>query len=391
MTDARMTASVTHRISETQPGLRLSVVENRADRARFVEFPYTLYKRTPHWVPPLRRDEYHRLSPRHNPFHEHADIRLWLAWVGQRVVGRVAAIDDRLHNATHGELVTWFGFFEAENEPAALALLQAVERHAVTRGSAVVRGPANPSLNDSVGLLIDAFDEDPYVLMPYNPPQYARFIAAAGFVKAKDLLAWDIDATAPLGARVQRVGLRLAARQGVSIRSVAMTRAGFDRDLEHLKAIYRAAWTDNWGFVEPTDAEIRQFALELKPVIDPEMVLFAESDGAVVGCAVAVPDLNQVLKKMNGRLLPFGLVHFLRRKSIVNRVRVLLLGVLPAYRRRGIYPLMIAELQKRAVAQGYRRAELSWTLEDNDLVNAGIEAAGGHRYKTYRLYEKPVG
>ena len=189
----------------------------------------------------------------------------------------------------------------------------------------------------------------------------------------------------------QRVSQRLAARHGVSIRSVEMTKAGFERDLENLKTIYRAAWHANWGFVPPTDAEIRQFAIELKPVIDPEMVLFAEVDGRAVGCAVAVPDLNQVLKRMNGRLFPFGLVHFLRRKSIVNRVRVLLLGVLPAFRKRGLYPLLIAELQRRAVAQGYQRAELSWTLEDNDAVNAGIEAAGGHRHKTYRLYEKPVG
>jgi hypothetical protein len=266
-----------------------------------------------------------------------------------------------------------------------------VEAHAATRGSTVVRGPANPSLNDSVGLLVDAFDQDPYVLMPYNPPQYAQFIEGAGYVKAKDLLAWDIDATAPLGGRVQRVSQRLAARHRVSIRSVDMTKAGFEQDLEHLKMIYRAAWTDNWGFVPPTDAEIRQFAIELKPVIDREMVLFAEVDGRAVGCAVAIPDLNQVLKRMKGRLFPFGLVHFLRRKSIVNRVRVLLLGVLPAFRMRGLYPLLISELQSRAVAQGYQRAELSWTLEDNDAVNAGIEAAGGHRHKTYRLYEKPVG
>jgi GNAT superfamily N-acetyltransferase len=367
------------------------VVDRQADRTRFVELPYALYARVPHWVPPLRRDEYHRLSPRHNPFHDHADMQLWLAWRAGRVVGRIAAIDDRLHNATHGERVTWFGFFEAEDESVAGALLRAVETHAASRGSAVVRGPANPSLNDSVGLLVDAFDQDPYVLMPYNPPEYAGFIEAAGFRKAKDLFAWDIDATVPIGERVQRLSQRLAARHGVSIRPVNMTKAGFDRDLEHLKTIYRAAWSDNWGFVPPTDAEMRQLAVELKPVIDPEMVLFAEINGSVVGCAVAIPDLNQVLKRMKGRLFPFGVFHFLRRRSIVTRTRVLLLGVLPASRNRGLYPLLIAELQKRAMAQGYQRAELSWTLEDNDAVNAGIEAAGGHRHKTYRLYEKPVG
>jgi GNAT superfamily N-acetyltransferase len=377
--------------SGAQDDLRLSLVESHADRTRFVELPYSLYAAMPHWVPPLRRDEHHRLSPHHNPFFEHADMQLWLASRAGRVVGRIAAIDDRLHDATHGERVTWFGFFEAEDESAARILLRAVETHAATRGSAVLRGPANPSLNESVGLLVDAFDQDPYVLMPYNPPEYARFIEAAGYLKAKDLFAWDIDATVPIGERVRRLSQRLAARHGVSIRSVNMTKAGFDQDLEHLKAIYRAAWTDNWGFVPPTDAEIRQLAIELKPVIDPEMVLFAEINGSVVGCAVALPDLNQVLKRMKGRLFPFGLFHFLRRKSIVTRTRVLLLGVLPAARNRGLYPLLITELQKRAMAQGYQRAELSWTLEDNDAVNAGIAAAGGHRHKTYRLYEKPVG
>ena len=144
------------------------------------------------------------------------------------------------------------------------------------------------------------------------------------------------------------------------------------------------------GFVPPTDAEIRQLAVELRPVLDPELVLFAERAGEPVGCAVAIPDVNQVLKRMQGRLFPFGVLHFLRRRTIIDQLRVVLLGVMPAVRRAGLYPLLIAELHHRAVARGYRRAELSWTLEDNAAVNAGIEAAGGRRHKTYRLYEKPI-
>jgi hypothetical protein len=249
-----------------------------------------------------------------------------------------------------------------------------------------VRGPANPSLNESAGLLIDGFEEDPYVLMPYNPPQYAGFIEGAGYAKIKDLLAWSLDATQPLGDRITRLADRVKRRHGIVIRTVDLGQ--FDRELATLQTIYRAAWQENWGFVPPTDAEIRQLAADLRPILDPEIALFAEIDGRAVGCAIAIPDMNQVLKRMNGRLFPFGLWHFLRRGSVINQARVLLVGVVSELRHIGLYPLLIAEIFRRGVARGYRRAELSWTLEDNDAVNAGIAAAGGVRNKTYRLYEK---
>ena len=383
-----MSVSVTHRNPQTQGDLAITLAASRRDIRQFVGLPYTLYAHDSHWVPPLRRDEHHRLSPRHNPFHDHAEVRLWLARRHGQVVGRIAAIDDRLHNETHGERVTWFGFFEAADEEAAHALLAVVEAHAVARGSAAVRGPANPSLNDSVGLLVDAFDHDPYVLMPYNPPAYVRYVEAAGYAKAKDLLAWSIDVSASPPERIIRLADRVASRNGITVRPVEI--GSFERDLAIMQGIYRAAWQDNWGFVPPTDAEIQQLAVELRPILDPEIVLFAESAGRAVGCAVAIPDVNQVLKRMRGRLLPYGVLHFLRRRTIINQVRVLLLGVVPDMRRTGLYPLLIAELHRRVLARGYRRAELSWTLEDNDAVNAGIEAAGGRRHKTYRLYEKPL-
>lgn len=356
---------------------------------QFVELPYRLYAGARHWVPPLRRDEHRRLSPRHNPFFAHAEMQLWLARTDGRVTGRIAAIDDRLHNEKHGERLTWFGFFEAADAGTARCLLDEVESWGRLRQARAVRGPANPSLNESAGLLVDAFDADPYVLMPYNPPEYAGYIEAAGYHKAKDLLAWDIDLTVPCPERITKLAARVAHHYGVVVRTVDL--AAFDRDLEILKAVYRAAWDDNWGFVPPTDDEIRQLAVDLKPVLDPELVLFAEQQGRPIACAVAIPDLNQVLKRMHGNLLPFGVVHFLRRKSIVTRGRLLLLGVIPEARRIGLYPLLIAEIHRRGVARGYQRGELSWTLEDNDLIHAGIEAAGGRRYKTYRLYEKPLG
>jgi hypothetical protein len=364
-------------------------VTTRALTRQFVELPYSLYRGEPHWVPPLRRDEYRRLSPAHNPFWEHARTALWLATRGGRVTGRVAAIEDRLYNERQGEPITWFGFFEAEDAATAARLLGAVEQRAREWNSRVVRGPVNPSLNESAGLLIDAFDTDPYVLMPYNPPAYPSFVEGAGYRKVKDLLAWAIDMSMPAPARVTRLAARVAERHGLTVRTVDV--GAFDRDLAILQEIYRAAWDDNWGFVPPTDAEIRQLAADLRPILDPELVLFVEMRGRPVACSVALPDVNQVLKRMNGRLLPFGIVHFLRRRRIVDQARLLLLGVLPEVRRIGLYPLLMAESHRRGIERGYRRGELSWTLEDNDAVNAGIEAVGGRRSKTYRLYEKPVG
>src|SRR5580704_3583213 len=363
-------------------------VATARQRRQFVELPYSMYAGHPHWVPPLRRDERHRLSPAHNAFLAHAEMDLWLAMTDGRVTGRIAAIEDRRHNETHGEAVTWFGFFEAENAETADSLLAAVERRARARGSLAVRGPANPSLNESAGLLVDCFDEDPYVLMPYNPPSYVGFIEAAGYHKVKDLLAWHMDVAAPPPERISRLAARVARRRGLVVRTLDLRE--FDRDLAIMQRIYREAWEDNWGFVPPTDAEIRQLAVEMRPVLDPEIVLFAELDGRPVACAVSIPDFNQVLKRMHGNLLPFGFLHFLRRRAIIDRARLLLLGVVPDARRIGLYPLLIVESYRRALSKGYRHGEMSWTLEDNELVNAGIEAVGGRRHKTYRLYETPL-
>jgi hypothetical protein len=356
---------------------------------QFVEVPYALYARHPHWVPPLRRDEWRRVSPKHNPFFEHATMDMWIAQRNGRATGRIAAIEDRLHNDRHGERTTWFGFFEAVDQSTAEDLLRQVEHWGRARGSAVVRGPANPNLNESAGLLIDGFDEDPYVLMPYNPPEYARFVEDTGYAKVKDLLAWSLDRSASVSDRIVRIADRVKKRAGVVVRTANLH--DFDREVAALQMIYRSAWAENWGFVPPTDAEITQLARDLRPVLDPEIALFAEIDGRPVGCAIAIPDMNQVLKRMRGRLLPFGVFHLLRRGAIINQARVLLVGVISDLRHTGLYPLLIAEIFRRGRARGYGAAELSWTLEDNVAVNAGIEAAGGRRSKTYRLYEKALG
>ena len=381
--------SVTQRSESVQGGLTIVQATGARLVKEFVELPYRLYGGDPHWIPELRRDAHRRLSPRDNPFWAHAEMALFLATRNGRVCGRIAAIEDHAHNAFHRERLAWFGFFEAQDAATAATLLTAAEEWGRRRGCTALRGPANPSLNESAGLLIDGFDDDPYVLMPHNPPVYASYIEGAGFAKAKDLWAWDIDLTVPLGARIVRMAERVRKRHGVTVRRVNMR--AYYADLEKMVGVYREAWEQNWGFVPPTDAEMKQMATDLKPIIDPDLVLFAEAAGRTVACVVVLPDVNQVLKRMHGKLFPLGLLHFLNRKKIINRSRLVLLGVIPEYRNLGLYPLMIAEIHQRGVANGYVRGEMSWTLEDNDAINAGIEAAGGRRYKTFRLYEKPLG
>ena len=328
-----------------------------------------------------------RFNPRH-PFFAHADSELFLARDSGRVVGRIAAIDDRLHNDTHHDNLAAFGHFEAATEEAARALFVTAEGWARGRGRGRMRGPLNSSLNETAGLLVDAFDMDPMVMMPYNLPHYAGFIERAGYGKVKDLLAWLLDLPGELHTeRWTRIAARARSRNGLTIRSVDMS--AFAAEIERYVDVYCRAWRGNWGFVEPTRAEVQQLASELRYIVDRDLVLGAEVDGRIVGCGVALPDLNQTFKGTNGRLFPLGLLRLLARKRIVTQVRVLLFGVIPEWRRIGLPVALFAELLTRA-ARRYVRAELSWVLEDNDLTNLGIAAMGGRRYKTYRLYQKEL-
>lgn len=367
--------------------ITVAPARDRAARRRFIELPYAIYAGSPHWIPPLRVTERARFSPRH-PFFAHADIELFLAYEGDRVVGRIAGIDDRLHNETHHDNLAAFGHFEAESEAAARALLKAAETWARDRGRARLRGPLNSSLNEMAGLLIDAFDTAPMVMMSYNPPEYAQYLERAGYAKVKDLLAWIVEFPAEIGsARWARAGARARARHNISLRSVNMS--AFDAEIERFVDIYCRAWRDNWGFVAPTPAEVRQLATELRYVVDRDLVVAAEADGQMVGSGIALPDLNQAFAGTGGRLVP-GLVKLLARRRFVTQARVALFGVLPEWRATGLAPLLFIELLTR-VSRRYARAEMSWVLEDNELANGSIAAVGGRRYKTYRVYQKELG
>lgn len=363
-------------------------VANRREFRRFIDYAYDRNAGDPHWIAPLRLSEHERLTPKKNPFFAHADVDLLLAWRGDRLVGRIAAIDDRLHQEAHGDNVAMFGFFESADAEAARALLDAVEAWARARGRAHVRGPLNPSLNESAGLLVDGFDTDPMLLMPHNPPEYGGYIESAGYRKVKDLFAWlyDIDREAP--ARITRLAERLRERERIVVRPFNL--AEFTREIEFLRAIYCDAWRDNWGFVAPTVAEFKRLATELKPIFDARCAVCAEVDGRPVACAIALPDINQALKGTSGRLLSLALPRLLLRKRYIDQMRLLLLGVEFAYRKRGIYPVLLFEMHKQWTGGPYRRVEFSWVLEDNHEINEPAEMAGARHYKTYRIYQKAL-
>lgn len=364
----------------------ISPVRTRSDRREFVNYPYRLYANDPHWIAQPRIMERARFKPA-NPFLAHADVELFLAREDGRTLGRIAAIDDRLHNERHHDNLATFGHFEAETEEAARALLGAAEDWARQVGRARLRGPLNFSLNESAGLLIDSFDTDPAVMMPYNPPTYVGFIERAGFSKVKDLLAWIIDLPGEASSdRWTRFSERLRARYNLTVRSVNMK--AFKQEIVRFVSVYCRAWHNNWGFVEPTDAEVLQLVSELRYIVDTDLVIAAEINGEMVGCGIALPDLNQTFKGTGGRLLPLG-PRLLARRRIITQVRILLFGVLPHWHGTGLAVPLMVELLTRA-GRRYRRAELSWVLEDNRMTNNGIEVMGGRPYKTYRVYQKEL-
>jgi hypothetical protein len=363
-------------------------VAGRREFRRFIDYAYERNGSDPHWIAPVRMSEFDRLTPKKNPFFAHADVQLFLAWRDGLAAGRIAAIDDRLHNEVHGDNTVMFGFFEAADRQAAHALLAAAESWAGQRGRAHVRGPLNPSMNESAGLLVEGFDADPMLLMPHNPPEYGEYLESAGYRKVKDLFAWlyDLDRDEP--ASVRRLAERARQRHRLVARPLNVRE--FARETERLRAIYCGAWAENWGFVPPTGDEFRRIAKEMKPIFDPRCAVCAEIGGRPVACAIAVPDINQALKGTNGRLCSRTLLRLVLRRRYIDQVRLLLLGVLPEYRTLGLFPLLVTELCRQLRGGPYRRAEFSWVLEDNRDINQPAEQAGARLYKRYRIYQKAL-
>jgi GNAT superfamily N-acetyltransferase len=354
---------------------------------RFIGFPYDLYRGDPLWVPQLRMDVRTLLTPGKNPFFEHAEAQYFLAVRDGRTVGRIAAIKNDAHTREHGDGVGFYGFFESVNEqPVASALFDAAARWLTDKGFRVMRGPMNPSINDECGLLVDGFDTPPVLMMPHNRQYYVALHQAYGFAKAKDLLAFAGTGDR-MPERIARAAKVLAERKGISLRPLNMKR--FQQEVELIKALYNQAWERNWGFVPLTGAEIDHLAKQLKPIVVPDLVCFAERQGQVIGFAVALPDLNMALKhNPSGRI--WGLPKILWFARRINRCRIPLLGTLKEYRLSGVDALMYHWIWTKGTQHGYNWGEGGWILEDNAPMVNGALQLGFQPYKTYRIYDKPL-
>ncbi|TKJ41680.1 N-acetyltransferase [candidate division LCP-89 bacterium B3_LCP] len=368
--------------------IQIEIIRKERHLKGFLNLPRHIYRGNPNWVPPLISDIKKTLHPQKNPFFQHAQMTRMIAKKNGKIAGRICAIHDHAHQDYWQEPVGFFGFFECiDDQEVADTLIAAAAEWLRQRGIKTMRGPMNPSTNDSCGVLIDSFDVPPVLMMPYNPPYYNTLIEKAGLAKVKDLYAYKISKD-DIPERIIRIGDKIAERINVNIRPVIIK--DFKNEIERIRSIYNQAWSKNWGFVPMTEAEFDHTAKDLKKIIDPQLAFIAEDEGQAVGFSLALPDLNIALKHLNGRLFPFGILKLLYYSRKINCARVITMGVVEGYRNRGIDILFYLESLRRAVANGYNWGELSWVLEDNDAMNKAIEMVGGKVYKRYRIYEMPL-
>lgn len=356
----------------------------------FIMFPWTsrIYRNDRYWVPPLISEEKKLYNPAKNPFHQHAEVTLFMAYDGMKPVARCAAIINDEHNKFHQEKTGFFGCFESINSPEAVKyIFDAVGKYLKGKGMTALRGPMNFSTNDTCGLLIEGFDSSPMIMMTYNPAYYLDLMDKSGFTKAKDLLAYATDEkiTEKL-PRLERLAQKPLADPGIKVRKLDLK--NIEEEVKKIKVIYNNAWSKNWGFVPMTDAEFDYMAADMKKMVDPDLALIAEIDGKPAGFSLALPDYNQIIKKCNGHLLPFGIFHFIFGKSKIKALRLLTMGVVHEYQKRGLDIVFYLQTAKNGLAKGINFGEFSWILEDNIMMNRILITLGARVYKKYRIYEK---
>lgn len=367
----------------------------RRDIIRFFDVADRIYRGDPNWVPPLRGD-LAKVFSSENPFFRHAEMQLFIARRGAESVGRIAAILDRHHNTQQGEQTAFFGFFESENDPAVShALFEAAALWARERRMRKLRGPLNPSLNDEAGLLVEGFGSPPVFMMTYNPPYYPGLVEAAGFRTSKDLLAYWLDIRPTPLARLQKLAARVR-KQMPEVRVRSITKKSLFSDLPKVREVYNEAWEENWGFVPMTEEEMEFMAKRMKPLLDSDFAYLAEiprPEGGLepIAFVMALPDYNQAIRPLGGRLLPFGWLRFLLASRKIPTLRILTLGLKRPYRMRGIHAIVFEACLEAALRRGFTGCEVSWLLEENELVIRSVNLWEGYRYKTYRLYERELG
>jgi len=369
-------------------GLQVSPVRGLADLRAFVALPYRLHAGTP-WVPPLKLERYLFLARKLNPYFTHGEAQYFLARRQGRVVGRITAQIDHAFNEFHHSRWGMFGFLELEDDQQILdALLAAAEGWLRSKGCQRMVGPMDLQLNDESGVLIEGFELAPLIRQPWHPPYYQRLCEAAGLTKAMDLYSWYLrvderDKVLPI---LPQIAERARTKYGITIRK--MSRRHLRRDMDEFAKVYNAAWSGNWGFVPYSKEDLDELARTYQLVYSRDWFMVAEIDGETVAMAISVPDINQVLKKMKGRLLPFGWWHFLNKNRIMDGVRVGFLGVMPEHQHTGAAALLYMEHYDMAQKTRQKWGEPGWILENNHSMNRGLEAMGAKIVKRYRVYER---
>jgi GNAT superfamily N-acetyltransferase len=362
-------------------------VSSKRQLETFIRLPWKIYKSDPHWVPPLLIEQRATLDTKKNPFFLHSKIQNYLAYRNGRTVGRISAIIDDNYNDFQKEKTGFFGFFESiDDGTVSRALFDAVEGWVRERGMNRMVGPTNPSTNSVLGLLIEGFDKPPALQMPYNPQYYVHLTEDFGLTKAHDLYAYYMEDIIPISDKIQRVAELVRKRKNVTIRPVNMK--NLKEEIELIKSVYNDAWERNWGFVPWTQEELEYLAQDLKMAAIPDLVLFAYVDGELAGWSLALPDLNQAVKRLNGRLFPLGLLKLLWYSRKIDMLRVLNLGVRKKFQGMGLDAVFYYETYTRGTKHGFHRGEFSWILEDNHPMRNALENWGARIYKTYRLFGK---
>lgn len=370
--------------------IEIKTLHPTKDITKFIKFAWKIYKDDPNWVPPLMMDKKKLLNKDKNPFFKTAEMEMYMAYKDGEPVGRIAAIKNDTHNKIHNENIGFFGFFESINDQeVANALLDKAKKWLQSKGVNAMRGPANPSSNDEYGMLLEGFDDAPRIMMTYNPKYYLDLMDNYGIKKAKDLYAYRIDNEKLLKSeKLIRVAEIARKRSKVEVQQIDMK--NFKNELERVKQVYNQAWAPNWGFIPMTEEEIDNLAKELKPLIEKSLVLFAEVDGKTIAFALVMLDYNELFKDFNGKLFPFNVLKLFTQRKKIKWARVLTLGIIPEYQKRGIDALLYYEIVKRAEKVGIIKGEASWILEDNEMMKRGAEVMNGEIYKKYRVYQQDI-
>ena len=371
-------------------GIEIITVEKKKEFKEFIDLPWKIYAKYPHWVPPLKSEVRRLLDPGIHPFWEFSERILFLARRGSETVGRIAGIIDRHHNEFHSELMGIWGFFEcADDSEAASSLFSAVATWVRWKGMTFLRGPLNPSLNYEAGLLIEGFDYQPALMMTYNPPYYSHLIESCGFSKEKDLFSFMIDGDYRLPEWLDRLAERLTQKKGIHIRPFRLKEPV--PELSLVREIFNDCWSNNWGYVPLSDHETQEIGKSMMEIADPDLAFFIYYEDDPAGVCVILPDINPLLKRLNGSIGLPGLLKFLLYRREITGLRGLLFGIKEKYRQLGLPLVVFHHLYEVVRRQGkYRYMELGWTLEDNESINFLVEEAGARIHKKYCIYRKSL-